>query len=1064
MTAGGHDDPGMAKHSSGETMPVNGASRPLSDTTDATPTADAPLRRNTAERKLVTVLFADIVGSSSLIAGRDPEDADDLLRSVLERLSASVERYGGTVSQVMGDGILAVFGAPAALEDHALRACLTAQEILSATVRGVADPTLPSVQLRIGIASGEVVAQIVESNMWADYRMVGECVHVAAKLQQCAPPGGALLTGKTLELVPIGVTARPAGAFQLGAQTPPVPIFLLESAHATRRNAMTLLSSAAAPFVGRRPELEILLSALRKAANGRGSLTVLTGEAGIGKSRLVGELARSSAAAGFRLVPWPQAPIHRLGDPDDLEAVAQSLATLAMGLTGGLDKDDDKGDKDGAALVIAAARHGGDLAETAVRELFGERPTDPVWRSIDPAQRADFAIEGLIAAITDLSLNHPLLILVEDAHWVGNLTERLLTALARAVDGRRICVLVTKRPQALTGWKAPDHVRRITLEPLDATQIEQFLDHWLGDHSSLAELKARVAAQSQGMPLYLEESLHALTSAGAIIGTPGDYRLGNASAMLELPASIHGLLAARIDSLHGAARRTLLTAAVIGPSIDEALLRQLAPVPEAMLPATLTELEQAGFLGRGRLLPSPEYVFRHALIQEVAYGTIVRRERKDLHARILRALCGRHDHDLPRRIDLMAHHASMAENWQAAYVYGRRAGQKAESRSKLLDAVANYERALAAVERLKPTRRNTLRRIDLSIALPRALLPRGLTGVHDHLNRARDLAASCGDPIRHARSSSMLASFLWAFAQLDEATRLCREGLAALDQRDDHDTRVQLLLRLGGILADKGLFLQAGDALGRGEALMPPAYPFRRYGLAPIAAVHSHSVMGRSLAELGQTPEALRKALAAVDIAEESGHAFSKVYAKAHLGWTLLIAGQAEPAMPALEDALTLCRAIRSTLWKPLILGGLGHASVLLGNHERGFALFAQSFETFQRQGIGTNRLHPRVSLPQVQVWHAEALLTSGRAAKALAAAKEALATAEESTQLVYQARALAIMGKAATMTGAGHGDALATLRRARDLARHLSMAVLAEHCARRLEALWQAPALTPYP
>ncbi|WP_207457706.1 adenylate/guanylate cyclase domain-containing protein [Azospirillum sp. SYSU D00513] len=998
------------------------------------------ISRNGAERKLATVLFADIVDSSSLVAGLDPEDADEALHPVLKRLAECVTRYGGTVSQMLGDGLMAIFGAPSALEDHALRACLAARDMLADGGPGGTGRT--PVRLRVGIASGEVLAQLEANDLWADYRATGECVHRAAKLQQKAEPGSALVTGETLDLIPVGVTVRPAGSHQLGASGPATPVFLLEAARAARRTAADLTGTTPLPFIGRERELALLTAGLWNAADSKGSAILLAGEAGVGKSRLAGELLRSPLATGFGLVQWPQTPIRGLGDPEELEAAALSLASLPA---------DGGGSLGHGAVVAAARRTSGNLAAAALENLFEVEPTDPLWKGLDPEQRLGFAVEGLAAALHGLSGARPLLLLVEDAHWAGPLTVKLLNTLAERLAGSRVMLLATTRPETAGGWKPAANIPRLAIEPLDLPHSRRFLDAWLGSHPSLVPLKERLTAQSQGMPLYLEESLRALAASGALAGTPGEWRLADPLALPELPASVHALLAARIDSLDREARRALLTAAVIGPAFDAELLGRLMRATAETLGATLDRLERSGFITRIRLLPNLEYGFRHALIRDVAYATITRRERKALHVRVLAALCERREHDLPSRTDLMAHHAFLAEDWQAAYLYGRRAGQWAESRSRLLDAEANYGRALNAVERLEPTRRNLLRRIDLSIALPRALLPRGSTDVRAHLDRARDLAGECGDPVRYARSSSMLASFLWAFAELDDGVRLCREGLSALDRRDDHETRVQLLLRLGGILADKGLFADALDALRQGAVHIAGDRALRRYGLATMASVHAHSVIGRSLAELGRMPEAMDALSIAMDGADQSGHSFSKVFARAHLGWAYLIAGQPEPALPVFGEALALCGAIRSSLWKPFLLGGLGRATVAAGDSEGGLRCFERSLEVFRDNGSGRGGLHPRVSLPQVRIWHADALLARGRPDEALTAASEVLELAEGTAQLVYQARALGIMGRASIALGGSGGEGRLFLRRAQSLAQRLSMTALAEQCGKEL-------------
>ncbi|MBP2230559.1 class 3 adenylate cyclase/tetratricopeptide (TPR) repeat protein [Azospirillum agricola] len=1005
------------------------------------------MRGKGPERKLLTTMFVDIVSSSALVAGRDPEDADEILLSILNTLVDVVPRYDGMVSQLLGDGFMAVFGAPDAQEDHALRACLAAQDIVRATV----DSDLPAFQVRIGISSGDVVAHVVESGVWADYRMVGECVHAAAKLQQRADPNTAQFSCDTLDLIPVGVVARPVGSLTLAKGAVPIPAFTLEGARAVRRTATDMLRSSDAPFVGREAEVATLLSMADMAEAGSPALLVLRGEAGIGKSRLVGEFFRDPRSRRWNVVPWPQMPIRRLGDPDDLEAVALSLAVQTAGTASG----------DGPLRVAAAAaRRGGSLAADAVRDLFGLPPEDALWPGLDPSQKLSLAIDGLVGAVLELASpdvadSRPMLLLVEDAHWARPVMARLLNALAAALPGSRarILLLATMRPPALRlesapeGWSVPKGARRIDLDTLDNGQVQRFLNHWLGPDWSLADLKTQVTERSQGIPLYLEEILRTLEATGAISGTPGGYRLANAAAVRNLPRSLHGLLAARIDLMDTEPRRLLMNAAVVGPTFDAGLLRALSAVSESALPVQLAYLERAGFILRARLLPNLEYAFNHALVREVAYATLTKADRRILHSRVLQAIRQRREHDLPNRIDLMAHHAFMAENWPYAYACGWRAGRRAEERSKLASASEKYGTAINALAHLPTSPRGIGRMIRLSIALPRVLLPQGATNIHDMIDRAKALSVHHGDWRGHADATSMLASFTWAYGKLDEAIALCEEGLSVLPAAGSRRSRVQLLVRLGGVLADKGLFGKACRILEEGAGLLGADPRHERYGLAASAEVTIRSVTSRSLAEMARPQDAVAQGSAAVELAERSGHIFSRIFAYSHFGWALLLLGQPEQAMSALSEARALCRATKSSLWLPLVTAGIGHCLARLGRVDEGMALFEDSYDAFRRQGNAVHPLYPRVSVPQVRIWDAESRLLAGDPAGALATAQDALRDATATGQLAYQARALLAIAMALRAAGAESSGCADALARATDLARTLDMPRLVEDC-----------------
>lgn len=1000
------------------------------------------IRKSAAERKQVTLLFVDIVASSTMVSGRDPEEADQDLQIILSALTGSVQRYRGLVAQVLGDGIMAMFGAPAAQEDHALRACLAAQDMLRTATGSATGPAaggpgghrLPPFSLRIGVASGEVVTQLVENAARHDQRAVGECVHLAAKLQQNAGPNTALLSETTLAQAGPALDVAPVGNFSLAMGAPPAPVYRLVEARAVRRTAMDLLSSAPGLFVGRTVELAALAHALRETAAGSGRAVLITGDAGIGKSRLAGEfLSRNDAGSGVgsgAVVHWPQSAIRRLGEPDDLESAARSLVPLAGGRDG----------SGAGALADAAGRGAGSLARAAVLDLLGLPADDPLWPGLDPAQRLTFAVEGIVGALMELSRPHPVIVLVEDAHWAGAVMARLLDCLAALAAGARVLLLATTRGED-AGWRAPTGAQRIPLAPLTEQQIDAFLDHWLGGDASVAPLKARVAGKSQGVPLYLEESLRALEAAGAIEGAPGRYRVIDADRVVALPPTIHGLIASRIDTLDDDARRTLLNAAVIGATFDVALLRQLGPVAEAVFDGVLLRLESAGFVESGRVLPARELRFRHALMQEVAYTTITKRDRRSLHTRVLRALRKRRTAELPGRVELMAHHAFQAEEWALAYAYGRAAGRRAENRSKLVDAGQHYEKASSALALIDPTPRNRRRRIDLDIALPRVYLARGNIDTEGTLQSAQRQSEALGDRVRLARANSMLASLKWSLGDLDEGIVLCQKSLSETAVAGDPETLMQLLTRLGGILAAKGHFASALAPLDTAIRLSGERSIIGLAGMLVPPGVGSRCFRALSLAEMGHEREAFAACSGALAEAEEFGHAFSQILANAYQGWVALVCESPRSGIPFLENALKLCEVTRCILWKDFVRGALGYSRLCMGDGKRGIELLKDAVDNVSTKILNVHR-------PQMLIWLADGYRQIGDIREARRVAAQALEDSRATGQLAYEARALFVAAGAMSLEPGGAGDALATAQEAERRASRLNMKPLQRRCS----------------
>ncbi|CAO3438237.1 ATP-binding protein [Azospirillum endophyticum] len=1010
------------------------------------------------ERKVVTTMFVDIVRSSAMVAGRDPEDADDMLLSILNRVTEVVPRFEGTVTQMLGDGFLATFGAPGAKEDHALRACLAAQDILSATRD---EQGRPIFHIRIGISSGDAVAHVMTNGLWTDYRAVGECVHMAAKLQQRAASDTAQLSRDTLDLIPVGVAVRPMGSLRLSDEVEPMPAFLLDGARAVRRTATDLLSATDAPYVGREREVATLFAITASVEAGSPAQLLLQGEAGIGKSRLVGEFLRDPRSRRWTLLQWPQMPIRRLADPEDLEAVALSLAEQVAGCAC---------DEGIGWVCEAARRRSGSLAGDAVRALFGRPGLDSLWGGLDAAQRLSLAIEGLVGATLELAapippddghgiagkasgtlVGRPLLVLVEDAHWARPVMVRLLDRLAEALprSGSRLLLLATRRPPPLgpesqeQGWSGRLGGQRIDLGMLSPEQVQNFLAHWLGPDWSLVELKTQVATRCQGVPLYLEEVLRTLEASNAIEGTPGAYRLIDPLVVHKLPRTLHALLAERMDLMTLERRRLLMNAAVIGITFDVGLLQALTGLSMQILSDYLAYLERTGFVLRTRLLPNLEYSFKHALIQEVAYATLTKSDRRALHTRVLEALRHRRDHDLPNRLDLLAHHAFMAESWPAAHLFGRRAGVRAELRSRLEDASWHYRNALKALDRYPDRPRKALQRIDTSIALSRARMPRGFTDTGQLLEEARDLSLSVGDPRRYARASSMLAAVEWSNGNIDRAVQFIREGLKANDGSFDRRTQIQLLGRLGGILAEKGLYLEGCNVLRSARKMLPENSLHERFGLAVIGKVGVCANLARNCAEVGFDHEALGSAINAVESADASNHNFSRLYAYEHMGWTYLLLGEPRKSISYLETAHDLCESTHSKLHKPFLLGAVAYANALTGRVTEGLSLFQEALAIAEQERVNAY-------ISQVHLWLAETHLLIGDREQAMKQAALVQRLASSSGRIGYLAKAEALEAEVAFIMSKGEGPRRA-LGLAERNARLLSLVRVADRCAKLL-------------
>ena len=661
------------------------------------------------ERKQVTVLFADLKGSMELLADRDPEEARQLLDPVLERMMAAVHRYEGTVNQVMGDGIMALFGAPLAHEDHAVRACYAALAMQAAVQQYATEVQRTHgvpLQMRVGLNAGEVVVRAIGNDLHMDYSAIGQTTHLAARMEQMAMPGSILITPAVLGLAEGYVQVRSLGPVPVKGLDAPVEVFELVGASGIRRRLQAAAVRGLTRFVGRDTELAALGQALERAGAGQGQVVAVVGEAGVGKSRLAYECVRSPRTQGWLVLEsasvsygkaTPYFPVIDLLKRYVHVEDADEPRTIRARVTG-------------QVLTLDET-----LQETipAFLWLLDALPDDSPFRTLDPPQRRQRLLDALKRVLLRESQVQPLLLVFEDLHWIDTETQALLDRLVDSLPTARILLLVNYRPEYQHGWSNKTSYTQLRLDPLLPASADEVLQALLGDDPSLAPLKPLLITRTEGNPFFLEESVRALVETGVLVGERGAYRLEHALQSLQVPATVQAVLAARIDRLPPEDKRLLQTAAVIGMEVPLPLLQAIAEAPEESLQRSLAHLQATEFLYETRLFPEREYTFKHALTHEVAYGSLLLERRRVLHARIVEALEALAGDRVAEQVERLAHHAMRGEVWDKALAYCRQAGEKALARSAHREAAGYFEQALRALPHLPETRDTREQAIDL---------------------------------------------------------------------------------------------------------------------------------------------------------------------------------------------------------------------------------------------------------------------------------------------------------------------------------------------------------------
>jgi class 3 adenylate cyclase/predicted ATPase len=868
------------------------------------------------ERKQVTVLFADLKGSMELLAERDPEEARRILDPVLEQMMEAVHRYEGTVNQVMGDGIMALFGAPLAHEDHAVRACYAALR-MQESIRRYTEETRHShgveVQIRVGLNSGEVVVRAIGNDLRMDYTAVGQTTHLAARMEQLATPGTIRLTAETLVLAEGYVQVKPLGLIPVKGLGDPIEAFELTGAGPLRTRLQRSAARGLTRFVGREGEVEELRRAAEQARAGRGQVVAVMGEPGVGKSRLFYEFVHSHRTHGWLIlesgsVSYGKATAYlpvidllrayfKIEDRDDTRAIRAKVTGNLLTLDEGLKE-----------------------SVPAVLWLLDALPADHEFQGLEAAQRRRRTLEALKRLLLRESRAQPLLLIFEDLHWIDSETQAFLDGLVESVPTAPILLGVNYRPEYQHGWGNKTFYRQLRIDPLPPESAQELLQTLLGDDPSVEPLKRLLIARTEGNPLFLEESVRALMEAQALSGERGAYRLRKAAGTIQVPPTVQAILAARIDRLAPDLKGLLQAASAIGKDVPFVLLQAVADLPESDLRSSLGQLQTGEFIYEARLFPDLEYTFKHALTHEVAYGSLLQDRRRALHAAIVGTMERLHADRLTEHVEVLAQHAERAELWEQAVRYLRQAGARAVARSAYREGIVLFERALKALERL-PESEDTIRQaIEIRLALGPALTATRGPGAREteaSYAIARDLCARVGD-------TSLLFPALWGLwyvhlgrGRYREARDLGAQLLRVAEERGDPALVLEAHHSLWPALFGMGEPASAREHLERGMALYD-ARQHRSYialygGHDPGVCSKIHAAL--ALWTLGYPDQGLRSVQEGLQLAHQLSHPLSTVIAYCFTAWFHYLRGDLPSGMESAEAAVGLAKAQGFPVW-----------------------------------------------------------------------------------------------------------------------------------------------------
>jgi class 3 adenylate cyclase/predicted ATPase len=1009
------------------------------------------------ERKQLTVLFADMKSSMELLADRDPEEARKLLDPVIEHMMEAVHRYEGTVSNLMGDGIMALFGAPVAHEDHAMRACYAAlrmQEAVKSYAEGIRRTEGIPIQIRVGLNSGEVVVGAIGNDLKMDYTAVGQTVHLAARMEQMAMPGSTMVSDATHELTEGYFRFKALGPVQVRGLTAPVDGYELEGVGPLRTRLEIAARLGLVRFVGRQPELEQMRQALELAKGGHGQITAMVGEPGVGKSRLLYEF-RILEQTGCKVLEaysvshgkaYPYLPLTELlkgyfqiapedGEPTRREKVAGKVLLLDRSLEDTL-----------PYIFFLLGILDGD---SSLQHMAA-----PIKR-----QRTFDAIKRLLLRE---SLSQPVIVVFEDLHWIDGETQAFLDILSDSVASTRILLLVNYRPEYRHSWGNKTYYTQIRLDPLGEQDAGELLTALLGTGKELIPVRALILEKTEGNPFFMEEVVQALAEEKVLLGERGKYRIDKPATELQIPPTVQVALAARIDRLGTEEKGLLQTVAVVGRKFYLSLLKRVTEKPEEELRQLLSHLQEGEFIYEQPAFPEAEYVFKHALTHEVAYNSVLTERRRTLHERAARAIEELYRDRLDEHYGDLAHHYSRSRSIERAVEYLKLAGQQAAQRSADTDAVSHLTAALELLKSLPNTPERVQQELVVQTTLGPALSntkgPAAPEVLHAYA-RARELSQQVGETPQQFQVLRGLWYFYLHRVELQTARELGEQLLTLAQHVGDRALLLEAHYALGNTLNYLGEFASASAHFEQGIALYDRqqhrAHAFR-YGQDPGVLCHAYA--GLTLWWLGYPEQALRRSQQAVTLARELAHPFSLGIALVFAAWLHLLRRAGPMTQEWAEAAIALAAKHGFTV---LLAQGTIYRGWALTEHyiepaagqghgEEGIAQMQQGLAAWGATGA-------KVFRPYSLALLAESFAKLARHDAGLTLLAEALGMANETEERRWDAELYRLKGELLRARAPEQDtEAETCFRQAIDIARHQRAKSWELRAATSLARLWQ--------
>jgi class 3 adenylate cyclase/tetratricopeptide (TPR) repeat protein len=1000
------------------------------------------------ERKIVTVMFSDVSGFTAMSEKLDPEEVHAIMDRVFEVIMHAVHRHEGTINQFLGDGVMVLFGAPIAHEDHAQRALSAALEIqegLKPVAEDVKRAHGIEFRMRMGINTGPVVVGAIGRDLRMDYTAVGDTTNLAARLLGIAKPGQIVASRGTQHMRDRFFTFEDLGDFQVKGKSEPVRAYAVTGER--RRTRLEVSKERGlSPLVGRARELGLLDAAWNRASGGQGTFVLLSGEAGVGKSRLLFEFLQRLEGSGILQIEISNVSYGRSMAYRPIIDLLRRYLRLTEGVTG-----DELRNRVADQLEFLGLK--GEEPVILLAHFLGvSAPPEFLDRLAGP-QLKERTLEVLRDVFLRASEAALLVLIVENMHWVDSASEEFLAHLARGLAGHRVLLVLTTRPGYAAPWLAPPLAETITVESLAAGDVRGMVLTLLGAEDISQPLLKILAEKSEGNPLYVEEIIRQLQETSGIVVEKGEAQLSRPD--VTVPATIHDIIAARVDRLAEAQKYTLQGAAVVGRRFGVSLLSRILEVAPEEVSGRLRELHGLDFVFPAAEDPELMYSFKHALTQDVVYAGVLERRRRQHHGAAGRGLEELYTGRVDDVVELIGYHFGRGQVWDKAVTYQRRAGAKAQAKSAHREALVCLEEALEALRHLPDTPETREQNIDVRLELRGSLYPLGeFEKMLVCLQEAETIATAISDSRRLGLVSIHTAEYFRQTGRFAEARALSERALALGEQIQDVPVRLHACHYLGLACHALGDYGRAAELLRTFVRSPESEWPAGAFRGTPSGSWKGYQAvnlawLARCLAERGEFEEGVAAGRQAVAVAEGLGNPYVLAGACIGLGHCTLVRGDLDAAGPVLERACTVARESNLALYRPQATRLLGDVYLLAGRIDEGVALVRAAAAEVESKRL-------LMQHAAVLALLGEACLIANRVGDAAIAAQRALSLARERGQRGDAAAALHVLGEAAARGSFDAASARARYSQALVLAQELGMRPLVAHCHLGLGKLYR--------